>query len=191
MRETVRVEVTEEWGESRDRGKIFLITEMDAWDAEAWGERAFGVMVRAGLKVPENQRIIGGMAAIGVYGLASFLSGPWDEVQPLLKEMIDKCVRIWEPAIPVGRVLTRDDIEEPITIVRLREEAIKLHTGFSLAGSTLSAVFQAMEWMDSRSTSPPIPTFPSISASSSVRERLRLRSYRASIPLRTPITSST
>ena len=133
-RETVRIEVTDEWGlGNRDIGKVFLVTEMDAWDAEAWGERAFGVMVRAGLKVPENQQIIGGMAALGVYGLSAFLSGPWPEVQPLLAEMMDKCVKISEAALPVGRPLTRDDIEEPITIVRLREEAFKLHTGFSLA----------------------------------------------------------
>ena len=128
----------------------------------------------------ENQRIIGGMAAIGVYGLASFLSGPWDEVQPLLKEMIDKCVRIWEPAIPVGRVLTRDDIEEPITIeVAPRGGDQTPHGLFAGREYPLGGLpSDGMDGLEGPRRPLPQP-FPSISASSSVRERLRLRSLQS------------
>lgn len=132
----------------RDKGKTFIITEMSAWDAEAWGEQAYGAMVRAGLKPQPG--ILTGMAAVATYGVSAFLAAPWAEVRPLLAEMIDKCVKIKEPAII--RALTPDDVEEVPTLLRLREEAVKLHTDFSVAAGVLSAVVQAMAWMDQASS---------------------------------------
>lgn len=160
----------------RDAGKTFLITEMDAWDAEAWGQKAYGCMVRAGLKPPQPG-ILTGMAAVAVYGVSAFLSAPWADIEPLLKEMFDKCVRIKEPEIV--REVTRDDIEEVQTLLRLREEAVKLHTDFSIAANVLAAVVQAMAWMDSQ-TSSDTPTSQEISERLSVLEKQVSEIYKSS-----------
>ena len=138
-RKTERVVIE---AEGRDHGKVFLLTELPAYQAEAWAARAMGAMVRAGLDVPDSV-ILSGMAAIATYGLRSLLAAPWEEVGPLLDEMMT-CVRIAEPKIPEGRPMTDDDIEEVSTRLRLRDEVIKLHTGFSPAAALLGAVAEAV-----------------------------------------------
>lgn len=171
----------------RDKGKTFLITEMDAWDAEAWGQRAYGCMVRAGLKPTQPGGPLTGMAAVAVYGVSAFLAAPWAEVEPLLAEMMVKCVRIKEAALPLGREFTRDDVEEVQTILRLREEAVKLHTDFSLAANLLAAVIQAMAWMDGSSAT---PTSTPSSAPSSRPVRRRSTNSKRSIRQKTSGSSS-
>ena len=139
MRKTQKVVID---AEGRDHGKTFLLTELPAFQAEAWAARAVGAMVRAGLEVPDTV-ILSGMAAIATYGLRSLLAAPWEEVGPLLDEMMT-CVRIAEPKLPEGRAITDDDIEEVSTRFRLRDEVIKLHTGFSPAAALLGAVAEAV-----------------------------------------------
>lgn len=170
MRKSVEVVIPAD-DPGRDKGKTFVINEMSAWDAEAWGTRAYGAMVRSGLKTPSTGALTG-MAAIAVYGVSAFMAAPWTEVQPLLREMIDSCVKVKETAFPLGRPLTADDIEEVTTLLRLREEAVKLHTDFSLAANVLAAVVQAMTWLDEGSST--IPTLRDIS------ERLSALEKRAS-----------
>lgn len=161
----------------RDAGKVFIITEMSAWDAEAWGEQAYGAMVRAGLKTMQPG-MLSGMAAVSVYGVSAFMAAPWEEVKPLLREMIEKCVTKKEDAFPLGRPITEDDVEEITTILRLREEALKLHTDFSLAANVLAAVVQAMTWMDESSSN--TPTFREVLERLSALEKQVSESFKPS-----------
>jgi hypothetical protein len=120
--------------EGRDNGKLFLITEMPASQAERWAFRAFQALARAGVDMPEN--VSGaGMAGIAVVGLKALGTIPFYEATELMDEMFS-CVRIVrdkahpETAMP----LMEEDIEEVSTRLHLRSEVFELHTGFSFAG---------------------------------------------------------
>ena len=171
----------------RDAGKVFIVTEMSAWDAEAWGEQAYGCMVRAKLAAP-TPGVLSGMAAIAVMGVSAFMAAPWAEVKPLLDEMIAKCVKTKEEAFPLGRDLTEDDVEEVQTILRLREEAVKLHTDFSIAANVLAAVVQAMTWMDESSSN--TLTFREVSERLSALEKLVFANFKPTTRRKTTGSSS-
>lgn len=141
-RKTKTVVIT---AEGRDTGKHFLLTEMSASQAESWAFRAFGAMARAGIDVPEEV-VTSGLVGLSAIGLKAFLASDWNDVEPLLAEMM-ACIQAQpDPAQPaIVRKLIEDDIEEPATRARLRDEVFELHTGFSLAGSLLNAVGLAMK----------------------------------------------
>ena len=121
--------------EGRDRGKIFHIREMDAYQVERWATRALLALGKSGVEMPDD---IGsrGVAGLAYLGFTAMMRMNYDDAQPLLDEMMT-CVSIKpDPARPdVTRVLFPDDIEEVATIFKLRMEVFTLHTGFSLPGS--------------------------------------------------------
>lgn len=126
--------------EGRDKGKIFHLREMSASRAEAWAARLLICFARSNTDVPEEVLEAGmaGVAAMMVRGIGGL---SWAEAKPLLDEMM-MCVRIQpDPSRPsVVRALMEsapgsenEDIEEIGTRIKLREELIALHTGFSIA----------------------------------------------------------
>lgn len=129
----------------RDQGKHYLLTEMPASKAESWAFRAFGAMARAGIDIPE-EIVASGMVGLSALGLKAFLASDWADVEPLLADMM-ACVQMRpDPDKPdILRTLIEDDIEEPATRARLRDEVFKLHVGFSIADSLLNAVGLAMK----------------------------------------------
>jgi len=143
---------------SRDLGKTFRIREMSATQGERWGMRALGCAAKAGVRIPDEMLTAGmaGFAALlGTVG--SFLAGPRDEVEALLKEMFD-CVLIIMPAAPEGRVLIDEDIEEIATRMTLRDEVLELHVGFSIRAKSLEALALYLEWMQGQMSSSNTPT---------------------------------
>lgn len=116
--------------ENRDRGKVFLLTEMPSSKAEAWAMRALVALMGSGVDVPEGFQNLG-MAGMAELGLKALSGLKWEIVEPLLSEMWD-CVQI----IPdpkrqnIVRALIEEDVEELTTRVKLRAEVWKLHTGF-------------------------------------------------------------
>ena len=159
MRKTIDVTID---ADGRDKGKSFKVTELPAAQAEAWAIRAMGVMFKSGVEIPESA-LSTGMAGIATYGIRSLLAGPYGDVGPLLDEIMS-CVTRIEPAIPNGRPLTPDDVEEVSTRFRLRDEVIKLHTGFSPAAALLemaAATLAKTADTGSSSTSPE-PSEPSL-----------------------------
>lgn len=129
--------------DDRDKGKLFYITELPATQAEALAIRAMGAMARAGLEL--NEETLGGgggnLAVILGAGLKAFLAAPWEDLQPLLAEIFSCITRIPDASKPdVRRPLIEDDIEEVTTRIRLRDEVIRLHLGFSLADELLRAL---------------------------------------------------
>lgn len=135
--------------EGRDHGKQFLLTEMDAAQAEAWAWRAMGAMQRGNVDLPEHV-LTSGMAGFAALGLRAFLAAPWSDVQPLLAEMMACVRRLPEDAHtdqatgkPIVRAIVDGDIEEVATLITLRDEVFELHTGFSLAASLFAAVAAA------------------------------------------------
>jgi len=126
--ETVEIET-----EGRDKGKRFIITELPALQAEKWAMRALLALARSGADLP-NISENGGMGELALVGFQALGSVAWEDLEPLMDEMF-QCVKIAEPALPAGRNLTPDDIEEIPTRLKLRMEVFRLHASFFQTGA--------------------------------------------------------
>ena len=130
MRKTAMIAID---AEGRDKGKVFLIEEMSAYDAEKWAWAVVAKLGATGIDIGElgDQ----GMAGLARMGIEAFFRMPpedsWD-----LSERLMSCVMILPHATDktVKRALTGDDIEETSTRLRLKWEVFSLHTGFSVPG---------------------------------------------------------
>lgn len=126
-RSTANVTITDD---TRDKGKVFVLTEMPASQAEAWATRALMALTSSGAQIPAGYERLGlaGVAELGIKALGGL---KWEDAKPLLDEMMT-CVQIVpDPTKPhVVRGLIEEDIEEISTRVKLRAEVWKLHVGF-------------------------------------------------------------
>lgn len=141
MRKVKTVTIT---AEGRDKGKIFVLREMSASQAEEWGRRALEA-------VAQNSEIPVGLANAGmlgifILGLKPVLAAPFAMTKPLLDEMFERCLSIQPnpsdpgtlrgsgtPVIRSAGPMVEEDIEEVATRVFLRDAIFELHTGFSPA----------------------------------------------------------
>jgi hypothetical protein len=114
----------------RDFGKMFLLTEMPADQAEDWAMRALFALMAGDVQIPENFAEMG-MAGMAELGLRAISGLSWDVAKPLIAEMF-LCVKIIPKpeTIQVSRELIDDDIEEISTRIKLRMEVFQLHTDF-------------------------------------------------------------
>lgn len=136
-RKTLQYTVTDE---GRDQGKLFLLREMPAGQAEQWALRAFFGAASQGVDVPDDI-VSSGMAGLARFGLTFVTKLPWEIAQPLLAEMFDCVSIIPNPSnTAIVRGLVADDIEEVATRVKIRMELFKLHTGFSTAAAPSTSV---------------------------------------------------
>lgn len=165
--ETVAIPTTNP--KNRDAGKVYRLVEMSAEQAEAWGTRALLALVRnGGANISEETASMGlmGVAMAGVNALGGI---QYDELKPLLDEMMACVTRQPDPTRPeITRPLNGDsDIEEVTTRLLLRERLLDLHLGFSARSvlSVFQARAQAMKTTDGGT--PTIPTSPPTSGSSS------------------------
>lgn len=121
--------------EGRDKGKVFVLTEMPALRAEAWAARALLALIAGNVQMPAGIEKAGfaGLAQLGIRSLSGL---KWEAAEPLLSEMLT-CVQIMPtPTLPsVVRPLIDDDIEEITTLIKLRKEIWDLHTDFLQAGA--------------------------------------------------------
>lgn len=154
--------------EGRDKDKRFLITELPAMQAEKWAIRAGQAIFGAGLNDPsvqgmlnqDRENVVQGMAGIQSVGVLALLKGlagaPWHVTESLLDEMMT-CVKYipmaGDKTTATSLGMYQDEIEEVSTILQLRQDAIELHTGFSLAGA-LSKLTSAPESVQPSSTTP-------------------------------------
>lgn len=124
--------------EGRDHGKVFVITEMSAADAEDWAFRVMLALMANNVDLPEGFETLG-MAGLAQIGLKSLSGLKHADAKPLLNELF-RCVQIrTDPKNPqVIRDFIDDDTEEVMTRVNLRMEVLKLHIDFSqAAGSSI------------------------------------------------------
>ncbi|CAB5517436.1 hypothetical protein LMG26857_06531 [Achromobacter anxifer] len=132
--------------EGRDKGKVFILTELSAYDAEEWAGRALFSLMNAGVEIPDNiaEAGLAGVAAMGMKAIANL---PFDSAKPLLDKMMD-CVQI-QPSPNVTRELMSGDIEEVATLFTLRKKILGLHLDFftaaapSISGSKSTAAARA------------------------------------------------
>lgn len=116
--------------EGRDKGKLFLLTEMSAAQGEAWAMRVLLALMGSNVQLPEDFEQLG-MAALAELGLKAVAGLKWEIAEPLLNEML-ACVQIIPDPTKtfVHRELIDSDIEEISTRLKLRVEAWNLHISF-------------------------------------------------------------
>lgn len=116
--------------EGRDKGKLFLITEMPSAQGEEWAMRALLALMDSGVDIPDGAAELG-MASLAEVGLKAIGKLKWEIAQPLLTEMFC-CVALIpdKTRTHVARPVVDDDIEEISTRLKLRMEVFKLHTDF-------------------------------------------------------------
>ncbi|WP_454695599.1 hypothetical protein [Achromobacter aegrifaciens] len=118
--------------EGRDHGKVFLLTELSAYDAEEWAGRALFALMNAGVEIPDNI-VEAGLAGVAAMGLKAIAKLPFDSAKPLLDRMM-ACVQI-QPSPNVTRELMSGDIEEVATMLTLRKKVLGLHLDFFAAAT--------------------------------------------------------
>ena len=111
----------------RDKGKVFVLTEMSAFASEDWAARALFAMMNAGVDVPEGIAKAG-LAGIAAMGVSALTKVSFEAAKPLLDEML-ACIQI-QPSPSVARRLIEDDIEEVATLIELRKQVLNLHLDF-------------------------------------------------------------
>jgi len=132
--------------EGRDKGKVFSLVEMSASAAEKWAGRALFVAAQSGADI---LNVRAGMAGVATLSIGTVLGAKFSEVEPLLDEMFECVAYRPDPRNPAimrgGRYcnipgvmtvigpLVETDIEEVMTRVKLRQELLTLHLGFSIA----------------------------------------------------------
>lgn len=133
MLETKDVVITED---GRDKGKLFVITELPARQAERLGRRVLMAIGKSSVSFEpdEMQSGLEGIAALASTGLRALAGVDPDQLEPLLDEMLGQVVFVPNPAdrtVTVGFPLFFDQIEEVKTILVLRDEVVNLQLGFS------------------------------------------------------------
>lgn len=133
MRHTINFTIPPD-GE-RDKGKVFVITEMPARQAESWAMRAILALMAGNVQLPEGFEHLG-MAGMAELGLRALTGLKMEVVEPLMDEMLT-CVQFMPDSKKplIVRALIDEDVEEILTYVKLRAEVWKLHTGFLKAGA--------------------------------------------------------
>jgi len=146
--ETITIE-----DEGRDKGKVFVITEMSAMEGERWAGRITELVLASGISLPKEAT--GATEDAGMAGLAQ-LAGVG---VPLLKALhdpeIDKatwaCIKYQHDPRHAAQAIMQGDacqIEEISTVTELRMAVLRLHTGF----------FSPASRSTSASPSRPVPT---------------------------------
>lgn len=121
--------------EGRDKGKIFVITELPASQGEEWAMRALFLAMQSGVEIPDELAGAGlaGLAAVGIKSLARI---PFDLAKPLFDQLMS-CVQIVPDRAnqQFTRALLEDDVEEITTRLQLRKAALMLHIDFFLSAA--------------------------------------------------------
>lgn len=139
---TIKAKVVPIVADNRDRGKLYLITEMDAFRAEKWGWRAMFAIAKH-VDIPADVIALG-MQGLRRVGMQAFFKADWYDTEPLLDELLSCASFVPDPAkinanpeLPPSTptsVGLDGHVQEPTTLFTLRLEAFDLHTGFSTAG---------------------------------------------------------
>ena len=156
--------------EGRDKGKLFKITEMSAYDAEQWSWQVLFAMERAGIDVGERG-LGGGLASVAALGVNNMLRTAPADMMPLLDRFL-RCIELAPD--PKHKDALREvdwieDLEEADTIKRLRFDALRLHINFT----------QPDVPSDSTPQNSGMPGSPAPSSAPTSPQRLRRSSPRA------------
>lgn len=129
-RKTCRLTITDD---GRDKGKVFIITELSALDIERWTVRLVLALGKNGVSLPQIQVDSGFAGIAGLLWVLIAQISP-EEAENLLATMLEG-LKIDEGKIT--RDLVPDDIEEADTLLQIRMAWVDLHAGFFAKGGRL------------------------------------------------------
>lgn len=121
-RKSITITITE----GRDTGKCFLITEPPATVAEQWVIRAALGLGKAGVEIPPEVLQLGAPAIVYLAGTQA-LRLPSRLALKLADELMGWVQRVEDK---LTRSLVENDIEDVLTRLKLKGEALKLTFGF-------------------------------------------------------------
>lgn len=125
---TIDIELTDGGESLRFRIKPFSATQ-----GEAWILQAFLLLARAGDKLPEGLDIEGlGKFILSPQGIAALGTLSYKDAEPLLDELLTCCTRLLDKGVtqPVTRSTVDGYMTSPLTLLRLRFEALKANFSF-------------------------------------------------------------
>ena len=124
---------------NRDKGKRFLITEMDSWGGERWATRVIVAMSQAGVDIPQEVMNAPSFEALASFGINALFKIKREEFEELSDQLLD-CVKIIFDEKGSTRDLLKSDIEESTSIFKLRMQVLSFHIeSFFPGGSQHSA----------------------------------------------------
>lgn len=153
-----RVQVPAAWDGSRDAGKLFLISEWPAMRAERWGRHMFLCLKGTSAVIPSNIDGLG-MVGVAILTLNAFLRADIspEALDPLMDQMME-CVKIIrDPRVPdlASPIVSDTDILDVRTLMWLRSEVLRIHTGFSSAEALSKLISAAMTPVSSSTSTSP------------------------------------
>lgn len=122
--------LSEKAGE-RDNGKIFVLTEMDAWAGQKWALRMLQALAASGVTLPEGA-LSTGWAGLAGFGITAFLQAPSAALEPLLDEMIGQAAYQHDPKHPPQLIRPGPNcvVQEIKTFLTIQVALLKLHLVF-------------------------------------------------------------
>ena len=121
-----------------DAGKIYIIEKMSVYKAEKWAAKALLAMLHGGVDIPQDTANAG-IAGLMKMGLTGLLGAKWEDVEPLMDEMMEEVQFLPDASNPnVKRKLFPGDIEDVRTLIQLRKAIWNLNTDFLKAADILN-----------------------------------------------------
>ena len=135
MRKTERYVVSNVPDSNRDKGKLFIVTEMSAAEGEYWSTDFIHAVAQSGIVLPEDfsKLTVAGAAALGLKALGGL---PRTSLDSLIARMMACVEYVPDQARPEyrrggkGQPMLDDDIEEVSTLLKLKAVVFGLMTNF-------------------------------------------------------------
>lgn len=120
--------------EGADKGKIFIIRRMSAFEGDRWAMRTIRALIRAGMKIPDNAAQIG---AAGLAGIAINIFGNLSEedCEEAFQGLM-KCVQIKRAEGIRPSDMLESDLEDAGTLPKLRSEVLSFNLDFFKAATS-------------------------------------------------------
>lgn len=119
-----------------DSGKNFCITKMPVMKAEKWAAKALLAIMHGNPEIPEEAASMGILGLLQI-GLSGLMKCKWEDVEPLLDEMLDYVEIIPDVSKPqVKRRLFDGDVQDVRTIIGIRKAIWEFNTSFLSEGAT-------------------------------------------------------
>ena len=144
--------------EGADKGKMFVITRMSAFEADKWGRHCLQAAISSGADIP-GAASGSGVAGLAAAGISIFGMMAPEKMDELLARLM-RCVSVQpDPGnLSVRRSLHESDIEEIPTVLWLQKEAFALHVDFFRGVGQLFSLLSVLLQMGNSAPSPDMPT---------------------------------
>lgn len=154
------ISVPADWKDSRDSGKMFLISEWPATRAERWGRRMILAMKGTSAVIPNNIEGLG-MVGVAILTINAFLRADInpDLLDALMDQMMEcvQIIRVHSNPDLATPIVSDTDIMDVRTLMWLRSEVLRVHTGFSSAEALSKLISTAMTPVSSSTSTSPGP----------------------------------